>query len=301
MKGEELQVRTGLTRIIKTSKLTILLLGITLLWGATQIIPSLVERDWLHSISILLAALILSLIALKLNSIGRLVQKNSSQRSSRIKNDDADQRKIDETSPPSTNLATQARLDTIGLFVPEVVNTKAKGRQAAAVSKDPHRANRLYAALFGLSNQTEDQGPQTTGRRVAVIATEHLTATLSATKRYSIQHLHPSFAQAQLQARIPSAIILEEDAFDLSPWATTLDSTGTALLLELLDVLNDAQQAGTNIYVIKSKKKHLSAISLRSKASATVPLRDTSLGSAPAARPTGHLISTLNDYAQENK
>lgn len=226
------------------------------------------------------------------------------------------EREIRQTSPsvyqPNNNgqkkliksvdrLENQQRLRKIGLFAPKKLDTRAKGRQAAAVAEDPKRSYRLYAATRGtLSSAIE---PEPYMRKVAVVASQSLKKHLQ--DSFHVISLHPGLAEAQFEAENPSCLIIEEAALQDGPWSTALSATGTALFQEILGVRNRAAANGLQIYVLPSNLIEVSTRVLRSRASVLV---DYEYGqefiatqhNSPKDKITPGVISSLVAYRRDH-
>lgn len=170
--------------------------------------------------------------------------------------------------PPA---AVAERLKAIGQVVPQVVDSTAKGRQAAAVHADPERSFRLYAATRG----TVAHGPSDSsaasaenGRRVAALVGRSLAAGLAA--EFAVTRLHPGLAEAEFEAAQPSALVIEEDALQQGAWYSTLQASGVGLLREVLSLMSTARSRGISIYVVPSERLELSTTTLRRHASMVV-------------------------------
>lgn len=188
--------------------------------------------------------------------------------------------------------AVADRLKAIGKVVPQVMDSAAKGRQAAAVHADPQRAFRLYAATRGTVARTEPEAPgdfDAGGRRIAVIAGRSLTLALAG--QFSVTLLHPGLAEAEFESAQPSALVIEERALQQGAWYSTMQASGVGLLREVLAMMSAARNRGISIYVIASNRLELSTTTVRRGASLVLSpdksareLETMNLGTDAAAR-----------------
>ncbi len=163
-------------------------------------------------------------------------------------------------------LENQQRLRNVGVFKPNKVDTRAKGRQAAAVNQDPKRSYRLYAATKGTLSSPDPAGSPY--RKVALIGSLALRQLLE--EDFYVVPLHPGLSEAQFEAESPTCLIIEEAALQHGPWGTALSATGTALLEEILTVRNKATSNALHVYVLPSNLIEVSTHLLRSRATVLV-------------------------------
>lgn len=161
----------------------------------------------------------------------------------------------------------QSRLDAIGVVRPEVINTSAKGRQAAAVKDDPQRPFRLYAATLGLQDRPES-ATEGTGRRIAVVGTASLVERLSTD--YAVTRLHPGLSRAEFEASRPSALVIEEDGLRTGSWFGTLHAGGVKLMQELDALIEASRERGIMVYAVASDSLELSTTTLRERVSLVI-------------------------------
>lgn len=223
---------------------------------------------WLATVGILLLGVAVTVIATKAHKGAIFAARTNRQLRRRA-------RAGGSTAAPS--LAVTARpqdsgqpidkLHSIGMVTPEVADTAAKGRQAAAVKDDPDRSFRLYAATLGAAASSHD--PLTdNGPRLAVVATSALADWLD--EEFTITRLHPGLARAEFEASQPRALVIQEDALREGSWYSTLQASGVRLLRELFDLIYLCRERGIMVYAVASDSLELSTTSLRRRVSMVV-------------------------------
>lgn len=162
----------------------------------------------------------------------------------------------------------QQRLHSIGMYTPKVLDTSAKGRNAAAVIPDEQRSYRLYAATEGSLGSRRLNAEGLGFRKIAVIGTSPLRDSLEA--QFEVTMLYPGIAEAVFDAESPSALVIEEAALETGAWDTTLSSTGLPMLDEVLAVRDRAVEGALQVYLLPSKRIDVSTHTLRDKATVVV-------------------------------
>lgn len=120
----------------------------------------------------------------------------------------------------------------------------APAAPVAEPDQEPDRSQSELLAARRLLNATA--GPTT----IAMIGSPALAAAVE--QRASVQRLHPGMSAAELERARPQALVVEEDALDLTPWAGTTQAHGSALLLELRAAMAAVEAEGGSCYVIAS-------------------------------------------------
>ncbi|GAA3693489.1 hypothetical protein GCM10022377_02620 [Zhihengliuella alba] len=117
------------------------------------------------------------------------------------------------------------------------------GRAAAAGGDDPHRADRLVAAL-------RSAGPAlpTQRRRIAGIVAPDL-ATALADAEYDVVPLAPGTAAATAGETSAEALLVDLDGFG-GLWAGGLTAAGTGLFSELHAAIDRARAHGATVWVV---------------------------------------------------
>lgn len=223
---------------------------------------------WLAAIGILLLGVAATVIATKAHKAAVFAARSNRQLRRRARTGRG-------TADPSSAATVRHqgsgqlfdRLHTIGMVTPEVVDTGAKGRQAAAVNEDPDRSFRLYAATLGAIGSPHglrtDHGP-----RLAVVATQPLIDWLG--EEFTLVQLHPGLARAEFEASQPRALVIQEDALREGPWYSTLQAGGVGLLRQLFELISLCRERGIMVYAVASDSKELSTMSLRRRVSMVV-------------------------------
>lgn len=148
-------------------------------------------------------------------------------------------------------------------------------------------SQRLFVALHG-------DGSQPVGRAIAVVGSYALASRLAA--HGPVQRLHPLLSTDELECARASALVVEEDAMGLGPWAGALAPHGAALLAELRESITWVQGNGDFAYVLPATgSRQPSAAALRV---GTIVLDGPALaGHTPDAPPS--LLRTLAAHRRE--
>ncbi|WP_309081897.1 hypothetical protein [Zhihengliuella sp.] len=117
------------------------------------------------------------------------------------------------------------------------------GRAAAAAGADPHRADRLVAAL-----RTAGPVQPTQRRRIAGILAPDLAAALAAAG-YDVVPLTPGTAAATAGEASAEALIVDLDGFG-GLWAGGLTAAGTGLFSELHAAVDRARAHGATVWIV---------------------------------------------------
>jgi hypothetical protein len=149
----------------------------------------------------------------------------------------------------------------------EILDAEATGRQAAAVTEDAERPQKLFAATSGMGFfALHPEG--LTRRPIAGIVSPILSKRLAA--EYALTRLHPGMVLLELDRAQPSAIVLEEDALNNGVWAGAMRATGTFLFSDIQRVLTWAKVRQQTVYVLPTRSPQLYTDELRRQASYVV-------------------------------
>ncbi|WHS35098.1 hypothetical protein [Auritidibacter ignavus] len=273
----------------KTPKVTLLIGAVYLLGGAFLVLSLLVRLDFLSALGVLL---ILPAGLLVLFRVGRPLGINKSVLRNVVSEELANAKVLMRRGADATldRRSLRERLSLIGSFTPEVKDTSAKGRHAAAVSDDPDRQFRLYAALYGQSGHFSGDVTNSSRRRVGIITTTKLKDRLDLVGDFELAYLQPGVIEAQVESFLPTALVIEEDALHHGQWFPCLQAEGTALLQDLLKVMRSLRDKKVPVYILSSKAPHLASFVLRENSDVVIR------GNIDPTEATGALSKTLMDY-----
>ena len=139
----------------------------------------------------------------------------------------------------------------IGASSVEILDAEATGRQAAAVTEDMERPQKLFAATSGMGFFTlHPEGLNL--RPIAGIVSPSLSKRLAA--EYALHPpLHPGMVLLELDRAQPSAIVLEEDALNNGVWAGAMRASGTLLFSDIQRVFDLGEGEAADGLCVASK------------------------------------------------